>query len=158
MIKAADLDGVKLVFDEKYFATEEQVQLALEQAFTQGSQGWGVKREAAVLLVMARELRDSLELSTTAEENARLLKGAQMSGGRLKKQVEGLQAKLETQAALMLAQTVALDKLTGEYEALDAQCVKIKAAYDDAEAEVDATKEQLARVRADLIQEGLDKQ
>lgn len=123
MIRQEDLDGVKLVYDAEYIASDEITAQALEVAFSQASQGWGVSREHAVLLNVAQSLRESLKLSTTAEENARLLKGAQMSGGRLKKQIEKLEAQLAKSAALNLAQTVTIDKLVTQLDAARADSV-----------------------------------
>lgn len=93
MLKLEDLDGLKLVHLD-YFATDADAELAVEQAITQGSQGWGVRREVGVILKLARDLKISLALAATADKSARMLKGAQLENGRLKKQIEKLQAKL----------------------------------------------------------------
>jgi hypothetical protein len=97
MLDPKMLDGLKLV-KEEYIATDSEVDLALEQAFTQGSQGWGVKRAEGVLLRLAQELKLSSALAATADEAGRMLKGAQLENGRLKKQAAiqaGLIASLE---------------------------------------------------------------
>jgi len=138
MIKIEDLDGLKLV-DENYLASTEVVQQTLENAFQQGSQGWGVRPEISVVLYLARQLADSMTLASTAEEAQRMLKGAQMSGGRLKKQIESLdKANVKTEA-LALALTVKLAEV-------EAQLVKTTAAYEDAENELTTVEAQLASI------------
>lgn len=85
MLTTKDLDGVKLV-NEEYIATIAEAQQMLETVFQQASQGWGVRREAGVILRLARDLRISLAISESADEAQRMLKGAQMELGRVKKQ------------------------------------------------------------------------
>jgi len=89
-----DLDGVKLA-NEEYIATTPEVQDALERAFQQASQGWGVRREVGVFLALARDLKMAMHLAETADEAQRMLKGAQMETGRLKKKIEKLEAELD---------------------------------------------------------------
>ena len=106
------LDGVKLVFGEDYFATPEEVENELERAYQQASQGWGVRREIGVYLALARDLKIATELAATADENQRMLKGAQMEGGRLKKKI----AELEAEA---LAATIKETELKAEIDRLN---------------------------------------
>lgn len=105
-LKIEDLAGVKLVQDEN-FTVENLVLDALEEAFIQGSQGWGVTRDTGVLLTLARELHAARLQADTAEDNYRLLKGAQMALGRSKKRELVLQEAVESL-------TVETFKLTGE--------------------------------------------
>ncbi len=95
MIKSEDLDGIKLVTEENNFASADDTLNVLEAAFMQGSQGWGVTKETAILLRLARALYVALQLAETADENARLLKGAQMELGRVKKQRDALQTNVD---------------------------------------------------------------
>lgn len=95
MINEKILDGVKLVSDESYFATDAEVEGALEHAFQQGSQGWGVRREQGVMLRMARDTKLAYGLAKDAVENQNKLKGLQLENGRLKKRIailEGMEA------------------------------------------------------------------
>ncbi len=106
MIKADDLDGIKLVTEENNFASDDDTLNVLEAAFMQGSQGWGVTKETAILLRLARVLYVALKLAETADENARLLKGAQMELGRVKKQRDTLQKAVDSLTKqVMLADT-----------------------------------------------------
>ena len=86
MLTEKDLDGLKLVTDQSNIASTQDTQQALETAFQQGSQGWGVRREQSVILRLARDLKIALALAVQADENGRMLKGAQMELGRVKKQ------------------------------------------------------------------------
>lgn len=90
----ADVAGVKLA-DSNNFPPPYEVTAALDHAFAQGSQGWGVTREIGVYLFLARELHWALEIAETADENRRMLKGAQLETGRLKKKIEQLTAEVE---------------------------------------------------------------
>ncbi len=85
-LKIEDVAGVKLVTDENNYASHGEVRNSLEGAFVQGSQGWGVSHDNAVLLTVARDLKEVLMLANVADENHRLLKGAQLELGRVKKQ------------------------------------------------------------------------
>ena len=85
MLKIEDVNGVKLVTEVNNFASDGDVRNALEGAFVQGSQGWGVSGATAVLLSLARELKAALMLANVADENHRLLKGAQLALGRATK-------------------------------------------------------------------------
>ena len=88
MIELKDLDSLKLVRDENV-ANLRQTLAEIEHAITQGSQGWGVTEDHAVLLHVAGELRTALQgVATTDDamvalekaENA--LKGKQLELGR----------------------------------------------------------------------------
>ncbi len=92
LIRLEDLDGLKLVQSEN-FAMSLDVGRAVEFAIQQGSQGWGVKSEVAVLLSVALELRNALMQIERITPVANAAKGAQMELGRAKKKM----AKLETQ-------------------------------------------------------------
>jgi len=108
MIKATALDGIKLV-DENYIATDGEVEAALEQAFQQGSQGWGVRQDQGVLLRMARDLKLALGLAQDTTETTNKLKGLQLENGRLKKKItvmEGLDAAKDRQIAELQAKGV----------------------------------------------------
>jgi hypothetical protein len=93
-MKLEDLDGLKLV-EDRNFAPESEVLETLEAAYMQGSQGWGVTRPTAEILYLARALRGAMTVAATAEENYRLLKGAQMEVGRLKKQRDKLEETIK---------------------------------------------------------------
>ena len=88
-----DLAGTKLIQPEN-LAPLLQVQLALDHTYGQASQGWGVTPEIAVYGYLATELRTQMEIAETADENRRMLKGAQMETGRLKKKIEKLDAEI----------------------------------------------------------------
>ena len=94
-IRAVDLDGLKLV-EKDYFAQDEEVLNALESAYMQGSQGWGVTNEVRLILTLARDLKEALVLANVADENHRLLKGAQLALGREKKARELTKAALDS--------------------------------------------------------------
>ena len=87
----ADLDGIKLISDPTYFMETDAVRMELENAYMQGSQGWGVRREVGVYLALARDLKIAMELAATADNAQRMLKGAQLEGGRLKKKIKSLE-------------------------------------------------------------------
>ena len=100
MLKPEDLDGLKLV-DPENLATEGQVRAALENAYVQGSQGWGVRGDVAVILQLARNLRCALHLAAETEsmsiklaEAQNKLKGVQLELGRVKKQRDALEEKV----------------------------------------------------------------
>ncbi|KKM70678.1 hypothetical protein LCGC14_1438310 [marine sediment metagenome] len=123
MLKLSDLDGFKLVNDE-YLATNDQVTRALENAFEQGSQGWGVRPEVAIFLSLVSQLRVQITLADVARYAQNQLKGEQMAHGRTKKRrdkdlgdlnIELLQTKAALDAARavkgpLCEQTVVLDK------------------------------------------------
>lgn len=106
----ADVAGVKLA-DDSNFPPLYEVTAALDHAFAQGSQGWGVTREVGVYLTLARELHAALEIAETADENRRMLKGAQMENGRLKKKIEKIEAALAESDATNLALTIQIEKM-----------------------------------------------
>lgn len=114
MLKLEDLDGIKLVKEEN-FATDSEVGTAVELGIIQGSQGWGVREEISVILKLARDLKIALALAATADENGRMLKGAQLEGGRLKKQIEKLKSDADDIRDLV---TLAASRLQESQEAL----------------------------------------
>ena len=88
MIELKDLDGLKLVRDENV-ANLRQTLAEIEHAITQGSQGWGVTEEHAVLLHVAGELRAALmdekralPVQAVLDDALRALKGKQLELGR----------------------------------------------------------------------------
>lgn len=94
MLDKKILNGLKLVTNDEYFATDAEVEADLEVTFQQASQGWGVRRQQGVLLRMARDLKLALELAATAVDSTNKIKGLQLEGGRLKKQIAVLEGKL----------------------------------------------------------------
>jgi len=103
------------------FADEEAILDALEGAAEQGRQGWGVRREQAVILGLARSTRVLAKIADQADTAQRNLKGEQMAHGRCKKRLVNAEtALLEVKAALVeqkgantpdtLDQTVTLDR------------------------------------------------
>jgi hypothetical protein len=109
MLTVKDLDGIKLCSDPSYLASLPVTQQALENVFQQASQSWGVKREDSVVLKLASDLQAALEIAADATANARLLKGAQMELGRVKKQRDELKALRATDATALKVLTTALD-------------------------------------------------
>ncbi len=99
-IRIEDLDGVKLV-NEENFAPEARVLNVLEEAYMQGSQGWGVTPETAIILHLVRVLRDALALADVSEERQRMLKGAQMELGRVKKARDDAKAQRDELAQVL---------------------------------------------------------
>jgi|15BtaG_2_1085339.scaffolds.fasta_scaffold06568_2 hypothetical protein len=89
-----DVAPAKLV-DPANLPPLNEVQIMLEHAFVQGSQTWGVKREIGIILVLAQELLEALDIAQAADANQRMLKGAQLETGRLRKQVSTLRAELD---------------------------------------------------------------
>ena len=118
-LNIADVAGIKLAANEN-FPPLFETRAALDHAFSQGSQGWGVTREVGNYLNLAYALHEALEVSTTAEENHRMLKGAQLENGRLKKKIEKLTAQLAESDATALALTIALEKAQVALDALRA--------------------------------------
>ena len=105
-ITQRDLDGLKLLHSDDYIATIPETQQALEQAYVQGSQGWGVGQMQANLLRMAKELGRALIAEDKYDEAFKALKAEQMTRGRIQKQLDaavdaGLNA--ETRAATVIA-------------------------------------------------------
>jgi len=76
------------------FAAEEIILDALEGAAEQGRQGWGVRREQAVMLGLARSTRVLAKIAEQADTAQRNLKGEQMAHGRLKKRYADVQQRL----------------------------------------------------------------
>ena len=89
MFKAGDLDSIKLVSADN-IALPHDVEAAIERAVQQGSGDWGVTLTDGVILNLTQQLRDALTGAAAAGENFRLLKGAQMELGRVKKQRDEL--------------------------------------------------------------------
>lgn len=115
-----DLDGIKLISDPTYFMEPEVVRLELENAYMQGSQGWGVRREVGVYLALARDLKIAMELAATADNAQRMLKGAQLEGGRLRKRIKKLEAEAVDAEQRVLARVVEVNELDAKYtKALD---------------------------------------
>lgn len=121
MIKLTDLDGVKLV-DRTNFADDDEVLNSLEAAYMQGSQGWGVTKEVAIQLTLAECLRAALTIAATADDNRRMLKGAQMELGRVKKQRDTLQS--------------AVDSLTKEVQSVRGDLENRQSILDEAEDKI----------------------
>ena len=110
------------------FAELAMMQDAIDGAIEQGRQGWGVRREQAVMLGLTRQLVIALRLADTADEAQRALKGAQMSLGRITKQRDELADTLN-QATLAKVETNArLDGLGKRIKALEED--KAKLAYE----------------------------
>jgi hypothetical protein len=141
-----DLDGFKLV-DETNVAPLDATQMALEHAFQQGSQGWGVSREVGVYLSLARDLKLALALANTADEAQRMLKGAQMELGRVKKAKKKEEALAEERDAELVAARAAV------FQELVAERLLVKALEEQLEeAEVRADEaEGLLKVRQDRL-------
>lgn len=87
MITIEDLDGLEQAKTE-YFAAEGVVKSELVNAFEQGSQGWGVRRDVAVYLSLAVQLRAALKLANQADEALRKVAGLQMELGRVRKALD----------------------------------------------------------------------
>ena len=87
-ITQRDLDGLKLLHSYDYIATIPETQQALEQAYVQGSQGWGVGQMQANLLRMAKELGRALIAEDKYDEAFKALKAEQMLRGRIQKQLD----------------------------------------------------------------------
>jgi len=113
MLTEKDLDGLKLVTDQSNIASTQDTQQALETAFQQGSQGWGVRREQSVILRLARDLKVALALAVQADENGRMLKGAQMELGRVKKQRDECQLMAVNSSHEIARLTAQLAELRG---------------------------------------------
>ena len=94
-ITQRDLDGLKLLHSDDYIATIPETQQALEQAYVQGSQGWGVGQMQANLLRMAKELGRALVAEDKYDETYKALKAEQMTRGRLQKQLDATLAKVD---------------------------------------------------------------
>jgi hypothetical protein len=110
MITEEKLDALRL--DEvqlENFAAEEDVLDALTGASEQGRQGWGVRREQAALLGLARSTRVLAKIASQAETAQNSLKGEQMAHGRTKKRLAAAEAGRQELAEVANAAT--LDKL-----------------------------------------------
>lgn len=115
-----DLDGFKLV-DETNVAPLEATQMALEHAFQQGSQGWGVSREVGIYLSLARDLKLSIALANTADEAQRMLKGAQMELGRVKKARKKDESIADELSAELVAERLLVTELKAQVDSLQKQ-------------------------------------
>ncbi len=113
MLKLSDLDGLKLV-QLTNFANVAEVDRALENAFTQGSQGWGVRPEVAIHLALAARLRDALVIAESLSEAHNQLKAKQMELGRVRKALEKAAAENFDEA---VKQHTRADKLQTELDA-----------------------------------------
>jgi len=85
-----NLDQVQI----ENFADEDAILDALAGASEQGRQGWGVRREQAVILGLARSTRVLAKIADQADTAQRNLKGEQMAHGRLKKRYADVQQRL----------------------------------------------------------------
>ena len=90
MINQKVLDSVKLV-DGENIASDLRTEQAIDRAVAQGSQAWGVTMEDAVVLRLTKELQESQGQSSEVQELSNKLKGLQMEGGRLRKQIAVLE-------------------------------------------------------------------
>ena len=91
MISLQELDPLKLVTDENNIARDDQAMESFARAVDQGSQGWGVGMDEAVLLRFATELSRALALSEKYEETQKALKAEQMRRGRTAKSLDAAQ-------------------------------------------------------------------
>jgi len=106
------------------FADEEGILDALEGAAEQGRQGWGVRREQAVILGLARSTRVLAKIADQADTAQRNLKGEQMAHGRLKKRYADVQTRVESLDA-------ALNEALKRLAAAETQLLEQKALADD---------------------------
>ena len=134
MLTLADLEGIKLVSDDSYIATVEEAQQSLEVVFQQASQTWGIRREQGVILRLARDLKIALALAMTAEEAGRMLKGAQMELGRVKKQRDTIQAYADNKDSTIKGLVAQLKERETEIGDLNIKLLQIKAARVDRES------------------------
>ena len=144
MIDLKILDGMKLVPDENV-ATPQQASDILERAIAQGSQGWGVRQDEAVILRLGLELRKAQALAGDTTDTKNALKGLQLENGRLKKRllvVDGIQTLLDRATAreteLLLANDVLENTIAGLRVQLDGAYAS-NAAEADGEYKVDAS-------------------
>ena len=136
----ADLDGIKLISDPTYFMETDVVRMELESAYMQGSQGWGVRREVGVYLALARDLKIAMELANTADQAQRMLKGAQLEGGRLRKRIKKLEAEAVDAEQRVLARVVEVNDLTKQRDETKERAEAYLARAVDAEAALDRSK------------------
>ena len=149
MLKLEDLDGIKLV-NADYFATDIEAELAVEQAISQGSQAWGVRRDVGVLLKLARDLKIALALAATADQNGRMLKGAQLEGGRLKKQIEKLNAENVELAGERDSVRASWATTARELTAAGEEIAELTATIAEERAEISGLSEERDGVQRDL--------
>lgn len=86
MIDQSMLDSVKLVSADN-LATIAIVEREVQRVVSQGSQGWGVRREDAVILRLVSELRQAQLDAQASTDTHNKLKGLQLENGRLKKRL-----------------------------------------------------------------------
>lgn len=130
MLDGKMLDGVKLVSDENYFATNSEVEFMLETAFQQASQGWGVRQDQGVMLRLAKELKLSQGLQAKAQAGHDQLKGLQLENGRLKKKIrilEGQEAALVGANRTVGEQAAEIERLTEAYADAARKVAELKA-------------------------------
>lgn len=122
MIYISDLDGLDQAKVE-YFAAEGVVKAELINAFEQGSQGWGVRRDVSVYLALAVHLREALKLAVQADGAMRKVAGLQMELGRVRKALDGAKEradKAEKEAAVaIVAGASAAERAAGLKDDLD---------------------------------------
>lgn len=135
MLTIKDLEGVKLVSDEKYYATLQETQEVLEVCFQQASQGWGVRRHDGVILRLAADLKIALTLANAADDAQRMLKGSQMALGREKKIRENLQAGNEILQTQLKVLDDSLSKFKSENGDLNIRVLQLEAELKSLTAE-----------------------
>ena len=118
------LDVCKLALDENV-ASDELAELLVEQVADQASQGWGVSEVDSVVMRLAREVVRLQPFEEKVDEAQRLMKGAQLQVGRIRKQVENLEPQV---AALQNR----IKKLEDEKQRLSDQLTELR--NDNAEA------------------------
>jgi hypothetical protein len=159
MIELQDLEGIKLVTDRGYIASDQEVRQAVETAFQQGSQGWGVNQKDAVLLALAENLRDALLVSTEADDNFRLLKGCQMEGGRLKKRIavlEGLEAVYQDSLASLAEVGSDLARANDKIDSLSALNSNLEDSRRNLALLLSDAEDEVALLLADAEELGVD--
>ena len=95
MITPDKLASLKLVTDDALFLSEQDTLDRVDLAVQQAAGGWGVKRDDAAILKLARDLKISGAIAAEAEERHRNIKGLQLENGRLKKARDNAQAAAE---------------------------------------------------------------
>ncbi len=123
MIKLTDLDGLKLVRVEN-LADARDVDRAIEEAVTQGSQGWGVIDEQSVLLAVLIQLRNALQRVGVADDmwnkiqaTENTLKGKQMELGRVQKSLTEITKRHGGLLEVIKAQAETIEEVTRERDA-----------------------------------------
>ena len=139
-ITQEDLEGLRLVANPAYVASIAATRYALENAFTQSAQNWGVGDDVGVILRLASELDDALPLAAENDESARKLAGARMELGRVKKQRDELRGEIvkwkagrDSIIADRTSAEVALADALKERDELKAALVSERKAFDEYE-------------------------